>query len=651
MSTEVVSFDVFDTIVTRAFAHPRDVFVYLGEQLQARGLVALDGLSFAEERWAAEHAARRACAWNEVLLDDIYRELARRLEWSEATRDQARDIELEIESRHLHAVPFMRALLAGERARAGRLAFLSDMYLPAAILRKWLEREEVCTSQDLLLVSGETRGSKSSGILFEAARQATGGDFKHWHHTGDHPFADVEKPRRLGAQATHFIAAHRTPREEMARASAGEFAPVWRSLLSGAMRLARLERLQPSARKALLWEIGTNVAGPLFFGFVAWTLREARRRGLRRLYFIARDGQLFWRIARELESTAGADAITCHYLYASRLVFAGPSELTDAAALRELAVPDAPFHSLRQAILALGLEPEVMLRELPPEFATRDPDANLPFAERDAVAAWLLASPHLEKARTSVATRARRARDYLTSVGLCAGEPVGLVDTGWLGSIQRNLEYIVGRDAPAPLTGFYLGLVPPVPPATLGERIGYTNAFAPLPLLFSDSHKVIIELLAQSDHGQVVGFESAERGFAPILRDPGPVNLSEIRLMQDAVLAFTRRLISATQTAPMPEGPFDRAVIGLYRDLHDDPTPDEVRLFGFMPHADQLFEQRHATLCTEFSLVQTLAALANHERRPPHWWLEGQAVLGHGIWIKLFRALKRLRWKLAGRHE
>src|SRR5690606_12891405 len=94
-------------------------------------------------------------------------------------------------------------------------------------------------------------------------------------------------------------------------------------------------------------------------------------------------------------------------------------------------------------------------------------------------------------------------------------------------------------DRPARLTGFYLGLLPPQKPAPAGELVGYTNIHSPLPLQREESHKVLIELLAQSDHGQVTGFQKQVGGFAPILNDPGPVNLNEIRLVQSAILAFT----------------------------------------------------------------------------------------------------------------
>jgi len=651
MTRPVVSYDVFDTVVTRAFAHPRDVFVHVGALLRERGAHPLDALAFAHSRWAAERAARKKSPWTEVLLDDIYRELAAQLAWDAATTEAAKALELEIESRHLRAVPSARAGLAAARSAAGRLVFLSDMYLPSAVLRPWLAREGVIEPDDLLLISGEARANKSSGALFATAQKQTGGEFARWQHSGDHPFADVAKPRELGITSTHLTHAHLTAREKQARGGSGEFAPVWRSLLAGAMRLARLEHTAENDRAAVLWETGASVAGPLFYGFVRWTLAEAERRGLKRLYFLARDGQIFWRVAQAIQRVSPSP-VECRYLYASRLVFAGPAELSTPDALRWLAAPTGHFHSLRQALWQLGLDEGWARTRLPAPFSSLDPDANLSQAEREQLADWLLAPERRAALQAAMDQRTTQARAYLESSGLRAGEAVGLVDAGWLGSIQRNLECILRqKGAPAALTGFYVGLMPPEAPRPVGELLGYTNTFAPLPLMREESHKVLVELMAQSDHGQVIGLKPHEGGWLPSLNVPGPVNLAEIKLFQEAVLAFTSRMLETADVTAVPDEELARTVIGLYRDFHDQPTEAEARLFGFLPHADQLYEQRHATLCAEQNLGQTLAALADYRRRPPHWWIGGQAALGHATLLRTFRWLKRMRWRLGGKQS
>lgn len=651
MSSSTASYDVFDTVVTRAFAHPRDVFVHLGVRLRERGLVDVDAFTFARTRWTAELAARKNSPWTEVLLDDIYRELAARLSWSQAEAVTALELELAVESRYLRGIPLICQELARARAVSGRLLFLSDMYLPSAVLRDWLTREGAMQPVDLLFVSGEARANKNSGQLFQVVRQQTGADFSAWHHTGDHPVADFAKPRELGLTATHGTAAWLTARERQARGSKGEFAEVWRSLLAGAMRLARLQQAPADEREAVLWETGATVAGPLFYGFVRWTLAEARRRGLRRLYFLARDGQVFWRIAQAIQ-VVEPHGIECRYLHASRLLFAGPAELGAPETLRTLVAPAAAFHSLRQSLVLLGLDEAWAATGLPDRFRAHDPSANLPQPDREALADWLLAPAQRPLITTALAQRTAQARTYLDTAGLRAGEPFALVDAGWFGTIQHSLEHILGATGtPVPLTGFYLGLVPSGTRSFAGEALGYTNRFAPLPLLREESHKVLIELMAQADHGQAAGFEQRNGQWTVRLQDTGSVNLAEIRMFQDAILAFTRRALEVSAEAAAPEEEFSRAVIGIYRSLHDNPTPREAQVLGFLPHSDQYFEQRHAGLCAPApNLPAVLAAMADYRKRPPHWWVQGQAALGHALPLQAFRHFKTFWWRIKGRH-
>jgi FMN phosphatase YigB (HAD superfamily) len=644
-----ITFDIFDTVLTRALAHPRDVFVHIGTELKVRGLSSVDPFAFGRARWKAEHAARAKSPWTEVLLSDIYRELGVALAWDDATVAAGQNVEMEIENRFIRGIPAGRIAVAAARAEAGQVAYLSDMYLPSPLMRDWLVREGVFSPGDHLLVSGEERGNKSSGALFATAREKLGAEYENWRHVGDNESADVASPRKLGIQPRHFTDTHLTGREWKARGTDGEFAETWRSLLSGAMRLARLDRPQAEDRDSLLWATGATVAGPLFYGFVRWVLADAQRRGIRRLYFLARDGQIFWRIAQTIQH-AHPSPVECRYLYASRLVIAGSAELSSPEALRWLAAPDGHFHSLRQALWQLGLDSSPHPMSLPPELARHDPDSNLTPDERRRLADWLLQPERRQWIEEAMTRRANRARAYLEANGLRAGEPIGIVDTGWLGSIQRNLERILGEpDRPCPLTGYYLGLMPPAPPRPAGEALGYTNRFSPLPIMREESHKVLIELMAQSDHGQVVGLEPKDGSWVPWLNPPGPVDLPAIKLFQEAVLAFTTRLLETDSVASGTEDEFARAVIAIYRDFHDHPSVAEARLFGFMPHADQLFEQRHANLCGDLSFGGILAALADHRRRPPHWWIPGQAALGHAAVLRGFRALKALRWKIGGK--
>ena len=53
------SLDIFDTVLTRTFAVPGDLFVALGEEAGRRGLLQVVPEDFARKRMAAESAARQ----------------------------------------------------------------------------------------------------------------------------------------------------------------------------------------------------------------------------------------------------------------------------------------------------------------------------------------------------------------------------------------------------------------------------------------------------------------------------------------------------------------------------------------------------------------------------------------------------------------
>lgn len=328
----VISFDVFDTLLVRGQARPGDLFLQLGAELTAAGVPVPSPAAFARERQQVELTARRSAPGGEVTLDEIYAALARALGWDESTRAQAQQRELDLEERSLKAVPPLLARVQTARAEADALWFLSDMYLPAAFIERVLRREGFFRDGDQLFVSGEWRASKARGDLFAKARAHAAHPITSWQHIGDNPHGDERMPRAQGIRTELVRDAALNRYEELARGP-GETEP-WRSLLAGAMRRARLANPERDPARRVIWDTGCDVVGPLLFGFVHWCLAQAAERGLRRLYFVARDGQLLHRIAERLAPAWGF-AIECRYLHGSRQAW-HPAAVDGADALRTL---------------------------------------------------------------------------------------------------------------------------------------------------------------------------------------------------------------------------------------------------------------------------------------------------------------------------
>ena len=66
-----------------------------------------------------------------------------------------------------------------------------------------------------------------------------------------------------------------------------------------------------------LLKCGAEITGPVVFNFVRWVLDEAIHRGIKTLYFLARDGYTPFKVANLIVEKLSLP-VTCKYLYCSR---------------------------------------------------------------------------------------------------------------------------------------------------------------------------------------------------------------------------------------------------------------------------------------------------------------------------------------------
>ena len=89
--------------------------------------------------------------------------------------------------------------------------------------------------------------------------------------------------------------------EALLAAAGGPLAPGF----AAAAARARA-RVPAAAPQAALRDVAAGVAAPMLVSYAAWILRDAARRGLARVYFLARDGQVLFEIARAARAPARA---------------------------------------------------------------------------------------------------------------------------------------------------------------------------------------------------------------------------------------------------------------------------------------------------------------------------------------------------------
>jgi predicted HAD superfamily hydrolase len=323
MQKTVYSFDVFETSLVRVWAKPSDLFWELGEQLRQQKLIDISADTWQQMRIKAESAARVASKTGEVTVEQIYQQLAGFLGWSTTQAEQAMHKEIALELASLRPVPAIQKRIQALQQANERVIYMSDMYLSESTIRTFLKENNVWTPGSRLYVSSEVGMSKSNGKLFPHCLGQESVKPSQLHHIGDNFHSDVKMAKKQGVKVEPITQTHLN-RYEGKIADTTHLPLKFRSLLAGASRLTRLQSQETSPDKQVIWDTTASAVAPMLFGFVHWCLVEAQKRGIQRLYFVARDGQILQKIAQVICQNWGY-TIDCRYLYGSRQAWHQPA--------------------------------------------------------------------------------------------------------------------------------------------------------------------------------------------------------------------------------------------------------------------------------------------------------------------------------------
>ena len=195
MQYDVISFDIFDTLIFRPFSEPTDLFFFLGEKT---GI-----LDFKRLRMQAEADARaqkyKEEKHYEITLSDIWSRLENEIG---VTKEQGMQMEQALEMEFCYANPFMQQVFTQLREHGKRIVITSDMYLSKAFLSELLQKNGYGGYEELY-VSCEYEKSKAEGSLYEVVKRAYP-DTDSMIHVGDNPVSDVKNAKKHGFEVFYY---------------------------------------------------------------------------------------------------------------------------------------------------------------------------------------------------------------------------------------------------------------------------------------------------------------------------------------------------------------------------------------------------------------------------------------------------------------
>ena len=399
--------------------------------------------------------------------------------------------------------------------------------------------------------------------------------------------------------------------------------PIIRSIFSGISRVTRLSYKAANQHHQVIWNTAANVIAPLYVSFVWWLLQQAKAAGIRRLYFMARDGLILKEIADILVPACGLD-IETRYIYVSRQSLLYPSIINvDAFDVRWLTWNPLTDLSMRTILQRLGISSNLIEKELK-NYEIEDISRSLSLVEK-----WRLRKFFLEPRIKSLILERTQARYetailYLKQEGLADGNPFALVDLGWAALSQYAISRMLDKAGCRPaqgLRGYYLG--------TNWLLWKYRNDTAES-FLFNPSNLIrqmplvqyeLPEIFAVLDHGRTLGYEIQNNHAVPILSKPNTTAKewgSDIQ--RSGVLTFAKEIVAVMPKHHWQKKSPSARIAKIFDLFCNRPSREEAETYGSFLHGADMEEKNPQEISPRVGLGSFFKTLKGY------YWVQGSVI-------------------------
>lgn len=623
---EIVSFDVFDTIILRRCTTPNGVFE---KTCRLAGCdVTVPGLaeSFTQHRSLAEAKARKAAfretGSGEVTIERIYARFPRRLFGLDGlSPEDLAEAEFQAELDLCVANPDILSFYCAARDAGVRTGFVSDTYWNGERLGRLIKNTVPGLEWDFLYASCDNGSSKSEN-LFRKVTKEQGAHGRRMLHVGDNPVADIEAPRKLGIE-THHCRQASTYFSGVLQREASIF-PLAIPLAGHGQRLDQgLRSLRRSIanrlnKEADAFALGATVIGPIMAAFDRFVSEEIDRLSTEgrqvAVAFLARDGLLpyqIWAVQNrqpvgyaEINRRAAALAAVDDTIGFKPLL-AG-IERIDHAGVVEMIGVDSPQLSAFFARQPGGTTDGETLCARLPQLLGKGRVGKLAGSMRAGL------FEHMRQAIPAFET----ATDLV------------LVDLGYSGSVQKGLRRaMTAAGLRTRLHGLYLLTKDDSLEADNGDTMrGFIDdlTVSPQTKLALLSNIAVLEQLCSAPDGSVRSYQNGRPLREPDVRDPGQTELS--RQVQAGAIHFAEQVGSFREAGldPFAESNTRAAwAATLLARLLLMPTDDEIMLLGNVQHDVNLGTKMIVPLADQAKASDWMVAWTFSEAAgmpaPPMW--------------------------------
>ena len=528
---DIISFDIFDTLITRTIMNPDDVFAMMGQLIEAKYGVDVD---FTKIRKEAEARAQEKYGAR-TNIDNIYVEVSRDpIIGKYAT--SIKQLEVDTEFKLCTPRKDMVEVFKNLKNMGKYVILISDMYLTKAQLVAMLRKCGIGGFDDILL-SNDYGVRKDDGSMWDMifSTYMTSG----FIHVGDNFCSDIQMLMDRGV-ATQLVLNSKAMLElsdfaasfDYSNLSVADSLMLGQAFNGGIFNSPLAFREDGSLSFDNLYDFGYTTMGPLLSYFTQ-RLVEQNKDTNERLLLLSREGYMLEKLIKTYEKSRGLEPVDARYFLTSRRACAVPA-LENDEDLRELLSQnyEGSLSNLLSERLGLTLHEE-------------DQDVSITY-DTPTEEIMKLVEPYKEELFARVAEEKNAYLVYAKDL-IADAKEVSVVDVGFSGTIQYFLMKLTGRN----IGGHYLCLHNNKP-----KRIGGTaEAIYEIknPDKIKDSklleYQLFLENALSAPYGQLIRFTMKDGLPVPEYKSDNRVP-AQIELLQKGIMDFTSQLAGVYKGMP-----------------------------------------------------------------------------------------------------
>lgn len=591
MVEKIFSFDIFDTLITRTFAKPDGIFLVMQENFKNSDKFHFLPQSLKNNFYTVRKEAQLFCTSNQYILnkkhdcslDDIYEVIKNNFSLNDDEKEVLKNYEIETELSNILPIEENINKVKKLVESGKKVILISDMYLSSEVVRKFLLKFDNVFKNTEIFTSGETGKLKSDGTLYKFIKEKY--PKAKLTHCGDNRISDDFTARLNGIKTERYYPEGFKPYEKM---YLGDKIPAYQNLSVGISRFAR-----GFNKKSKAFDLGCSFAGPMLYGYVEWVLEQSLKRGIKHLYFVARDGYVLKEIADIILEQRNLD-ISTHYFYSSRIANRIPDKNNIDNFIKN-------FHDELPSLMTVDFVAErlhITIEEFKKFIDIKNPKKHLSPSETSRIVSMMLSDNGF---KNFVTDKNKPRKDlflrYIRQEIDLSKNDFAFVELNGTGRTQDNIVDLMALDFE--VVSFFLINTSDMKQNEKSKKIFFSYS--------GDYLAEYLELFCRTEHGQTIGYEEKGEKIVPVLETEKYEQMEKwgYREYLDGLKLYTKlfcRYCCINNLAAFELGLFVK-LFDYYKFNMDKETENLIRLIPFSIYGN---ETKTKGYLPKYNLINTL---------------------------------------------